>query len=230
MPGFAGSTTLASSATRAHSAKNSGDPSGKTSASSFLDGGQIGFNYQVAPNWVIGLEGDISGADLKSTALGGPGTVQHDNKIGVFGTARGRLGYAWNNWLLYGSGGFAWADEKLSRTQLAGTVNTATPGTVESATGSGTGWVAGGGLEWGFAQNWTARVEYLHLQLGTESFLFPLAQQRYDARATIDLARFGVNFKFDGPRTGRHAILMHGSCRGRVAGAGRRSGPGGLRW
>jgi len=64
----------------------------------------------------------------------------------------------WCDWLFYGTGGFAWADVKETRTQVAGVIGNATPGIVESASASatGTGWTAGGGIEWGFAQNWTA--------------------------------------------------------------------------
>jgi len=179
-----------------------------TKASGVVGGGQLGFNYALAPNWLIGLEADISGADLKSSPFSQAAIVQvqHENKIDLFGTARGRLGYVWNNWLFYGTGGLAWADEQLVRTQVAGTVGAAGPGVTESGSATATGWTAGGGLEWGFTPSWTARVEYLHLDLGTASITFPVAQQRYDARATVDEVRFGVNYLFNlgGPVTGRY--------------------------
>ncbi len=53
-------------------------------------------------------------------------------------------------------------------------------------------------MEWGFAQNWSARVEYLHVELGAESFVFPLAHVRNDAKVTMDIARFGVNYRLGG--------------------------------
>ncbi|MGA8475911.1 MAG: outer membrane beta-barrel protein, partial [Candidatus Cybelea sp.] len=166
-------------------------------AGGLIGGGQIGFNYAFDPHWIAGLEADISAADLHRSTVGAAAFGERDNKIDAFGTLRGRFGYAWNNLWLYGTGGFAWADEKLVRTQQIGTVNLAAPGTVESASGIGTGWVAGGGLEWGFAPNWTARLEYLHLDLGSKSFTFPLAGQRIDATATTDIVRLGVNYKFN---------------------------------
>jgi len=178
---------------------NSGDKIGigKTKASGFLGGGQIGLDYQFAPNWVIGIEADVSAANLKDTASNNSASgnislssVQHDNTIDLFGTARGRVGYALGSALLFGSGGFAWANEKVTRTQ--------TLGTVEKASSTGKGWTAGGGLEWGFAQNWSARVEYLHVELGAESFVFPLAHVRNDAKVTMDIARFGVNYRLGG--------------------------------
>jgi len=169
-----------------------------TGGSGVVGGGQIGYNYMLAPNWLIGLEADISGADVKGSGqIATPAvTIQGANKIDVFGTVRGRLGYAWNNWLFYGTGGFAWANENETRTQVAGVIGNATPGTAESASTTATGWTAGGGIEWGFSRNWTARVEYLHLGLGTNSFVFPVAQRRTDASVNADLVRAGVNFRF----------------------------------
>jgi outer membrane immunogenic protein len=162
-------------------------------------GGQIGFNYVVAPNWVVGIEADVSATDLGGQTpitTYATGSDQHSNKLDLFGTARGRVGYAWNNVMLYGTGGFAWANEKISRTQLTGTLAASTTGTVESATHTATGWAAGGGIAWGFAGNWIARLEYLHLDVGTESFVFPLARQRNDAAVTIDTVRVGLDYKF----------------------------------
>ena len=69
-------------------------------------------------------------------------------------------------------------------------------GVAETATAIGVGWAAGAGVEWGFAPNWSARAEYLHLDLGSKSFTFPMAQQRNDAKVTLDIARVGVNYKF----------------------------------
>jgi opacity protein-like surface antigen len=169
--------------------------------SSVAGGGQIGFNYALSPNWIIGFEADVSATDLEGTGTGvnlrGVVVSQYANKIDLFGTARGRLGYAFNNWLFYGTGGFAWADDRINRTQLVGTIGQATQGTVESVTATGTGWAAGGGIEWGFAPNWTAKVEYLHLDLGTQTFNFPLAMVRRDASVSIDTARFGINYLFN---------------------------------
>jgi outer membrane immunogenic protein len=167
-------------------------------ATSFIGGGQIGFNWMFAPNWLVGIEADISAADLSAndttvTAT----TVNHANKIDYFGTVRGRLGYAWQNWLLYGTGGYAWAHDTATRTQLIGTVNADTPGTVETPTNTLTGWTAGGGLEWGFAGNWSARVEYLFMDFGTDSFIYPGAHRRDDYNTHVSVARVGLNYRFD---------------------------------
>lgn len=171
-----------------------------TEASGFAAGGQVGFDYALTPHWVAGLEADFSGAGLKSSAQLTTATtteVQKDNGIDLFGTIRGRVGYAVNTWLIYGTGGFGWAGEQLSRTQLAGTTGTAVPGTVETAWETGFGWAAGAGMEWAFSHYWTLRVEYLHLDLGTASFLFPQAGERYQVTGTVDTVRIGFNYMFD---------------------------------
>jgi outer membrane immunogenic protein len=170
--------------------------SGSTEASGIMGGGQLGFNYALTPHWIAGLEADISAANLQSSAVGADVYGKRDNKIDSFGSVRGRFGYAWNEILFYGTGGFAWADEQMTRTQQIGTINLATPGTVESSSTAGAGWVAGAGLEWGFARNWSARIEYLHLAIGSQSFTFPLAMQRIDATARMDVVRVGLNYRF----------------------------------
>jgi outer membrane immunogenic protein len=177
--------------------------SGSTQASGVTGGGQIGFNYALSPHWIAGFEADISAADLQGSEIGATGYGKRDNKIDSFGTLRGRLGYAWNEIMFYCTGGFAWANEQMTRTQQIGTINQATPGTVESSSTAGSGWAAGLGLEWGFAPNWSAKFEYLHLDIGSQSFTFPLAMQRIDATARMDVVRVGLNYRFDWSVRGR---------------------------
>lgn len=119
------------------------------------DGGfggiQGGYNWQFAPNWVFGLEGDSSWGSLKDTS--GATKVEIDS----MGTGRGRLGYAFNNLLLYGTGGLAYAHVK------------------STATGPATsdhymlGWTAGAGLEYQFMPRWSAKIEYAYMDFGDVS-------------------------------------------------------------
>ena len=87
-----------------------------------VGGGELGYNWVAAPNWLLGVEVDGSGAALKGTGTGltgnGLATTSWTEKVDAFGTARGRLGYVANNWLFYSTGGFAWSDDVLTRTQL----------------------------------------------------------------------------------------------------------------
>ena len=62
-----------------------------------------------------------------------------------------------------------------------------------------TGWTVGAGIEWGISPNWTARVEYLYLDFGTTTSVFPLSNRQQTTSASMNIARFGVNYKFGGP-------------------------------
>jgi outer membrane immunogenic protein len=173
----------------------------KVSSSGVVGGGQLGFNWVPTPNWLLGVEADVSGADLNGTAtyIGKP---QFNEKVDAFGTARGRAGYVANNWLFYGTGGFAWSDDTFTRTQISADATGTPPlGDVRTNAPMRTGWTAGGGIEWGFARNWTARVEYLHLDLSDETFSFTASNNVFrsidEGRLNIDTVRLGVNYLFN---------------------------------
>ena len=72
----------------------------------FSGGGQIGYNWQFSPNWVFGIEADVQGANISGGLLA-PIGIAGESNVDVWGTVRGRLGYAAGNVLVYGTGGFA---------------------------------------------------------------------------------------------------------------------------
>lgn len=156
-----------STATSATSSFPTGFVFDRANTSGGLGGGQIGFNYQAA-NWVFGIEGDyswanINGSETSRSPLIATSTLSN-SKLTWLATATGRVGYAWNNWLPYVKGGAAWAhNESNSTTSTAAGVVTAT--SVGSETRSG--WTIGAGVEYGFWNNWSARVEYDYLDFGT---------------------------------------------------------------
>jgi outer membrane immunogenic protein len=80
------------------------------SPSGFIGGGQIGYNWQVSPSWVVGLVTDFQGADIKASGTNSfSGITQSlSERLDFLGTVRARAGWAVNNWLLYGSGGLAY--------------------------------------------------------------------------------------------------------------------------
>jgi len=140
------------------------------SDSGFLGGGQIGVNWQFG-QWVLGLEGDLSGTDIKACARSLSPLVAgtfSDACLSVNWTATvaPRLGIAINNWLLYGKFGFAWGDfsSRSTTTNAAGTVTAITTGGETR-----TGWVGGVGLEYGFSNNWSLKLEYNFIDFGTDT-------------------------------------------------------------
>jgi outer membrane immunogenic protein len=169
------------------------------SSSGIFGGGQVGYNFMATPNWLLGIEADISGASLRTSineTLAGA-TVNDTHKNDLFGTARGRVGYAAGNWLFYGTGGYAWSNESATRTQVTGTINAAVPGTVETANATVNGWAAGGGIEWGLTPNVSVKAEYLHYDFQKTRFSFPLANRRWEDNSSKDTVKIGVNWRLN---------------------------------
>jgi outer membrane immunogenic protein len=174
-----------------------------------VGGGQVGYNWQFAPNWVAGIEADIAAADLSSsnTLLNLPGTTRPmtaSERLNWIGTVRGRLGFLPTDRLLvYGTGGFAYGDGRLStalsNVNACAGLNNCQAG---SASETLTGWAAGVGAEWAFANNWSARVEYLHFDLGSLShrMVDPAFPFVFNASANFrgDIVRVGLNWKLGG--------------------------------
>jgi len=170
-----------------------------------LAGGTVGCNYQFNGNWVIGIEGDVSWTNLNGSAPSiapfNP-TLTYQTNQRWMDTVRGRIGYAWDRVLVYGTGGAAFTGENVS---VCGPVGGCAGGSANV-----TGWVAGAGIEWAFYQNWSAKLEYLHADFGTTGYgRFPNLATFYDARnvkLTDDLVRVGVNYRFNwgGPVVARY--------------------------
>ena len=165
---------------------------GSVNPSGWLGGGQIGYNWVVAPSWLLGIEGDFSFAnfgDIQNTPV-----ANGNSRANWFATARGRLGYVANNWLVYGTGGAAWMHNTDSRTITVGlsTGETSSPSSVW------TGWTVGSGVEYGFARNWSARLEYLYMRFpdANVDFAYSVAGAARHGATTIDanIVRVGVSY------------------------------------
>jgi outer membrane immunogenic protein len=152
-----------------------------------LAGGQLGINYEFAPRWVLGAEADIDWSNIKGSATpcgakNAAGVVDClgvAGKIQDFGTVRGRFGYVFDNLLVYGTGGFAWAKDTETVTEScsgAKCPKTSNLLAFNSASSPATpyGWAAGGGMESRVLPNWLLRVEYLHLQFNRTSSAYAL--------------------------------------------------------
>jgi outer membrane immunogenic protein len=180
--------------------------SGSVDRDGIFGGGQIGVNWMVMPNVLLGVEGDISAADLKGSAdncnAAGTGCARSDVKTTWFSTLRGRIGYAVNNWLLYGTGGAVWTHANTDRTITRADSNPASVGQVASADSTHSGWTAGGGVEWGFAPNWSAKLEYLYFNVNsTNDFVYPApysaANRRNESESHSHTVRLGINYRFN---------------------------------
>lgn len=154
----------------------------------WLIGGTVGYNLQTG-NWVWGLEGDIDYALIKgntsNTITVGPCAVGGCTvKDTWFATARGRIGYAWNRFMPYITGGGAFAGVKVESSN----------GTNESDTA--TGWTLGGGVEWAFTGAWSAKLEYLYADLGKTTCAATTCGLDTDVEPKINIVRAGINYRF----------------------------------
>jgi outer membrane immunogenic protein len=144
-----------------------------------VGGLQAGYNYQFAPAWVAGIEGDISWTSLQAQRTNNPlltvagvplagSSVTMSQNERWLASVRGKLGFTgWWNTMFYGTGGIAWANAEYTGTAIAGPLaaglGAATSNT--SVTTTNTGWVAGGGAEWMATTNILLRVEYLYYRI-----------------------------------------------------------------
>ena len=170
----------------------------------FLGGGYAGYNYQIN-QFVIGIDGDYSWADLKGSGSDiSPinfGTTTHDETVKWIATVTGRVGYAVNNWMFFGKGGWAWAgfDGNSSTFNVLG-VNRS------NATSSETrdGWTLGTGVEWGFLPNWSAKLEYDYVKFNTSNFNSTLTSvatgvvttPARSATSDLSMVKLGIAYRF----------------------------------
>jgi outer membrane immunogenic protein len=176
-----------------------------------LFGGQAGYNYQTG-NIVLGVEGDIQWSGEHDTAgcgidcLNDPPEIltegSAEQRIKWFGTARGRVGWTNNDWLLYATGGGALGGINATTAfNLSGLpVSGAFSNTTSFTKGGG---VIGGGTEVHLGGQWTAKFEYLYMDLGSISDTLavppPLGPFNITTNSKIhdNIVRAGLNFKIN---------------------------------
>jgi len=159
------------------------DSTGSFDVSGGLVGGTVGYNYQFGQA-VVGVEGDIDWADINGTTNSACpfGCKTTDNWLS---TVRGRLGYAADRFMPFITGGAAFGDIRASTPGFAGASNT------------NAGWTAGAGLEFAIAGNWTAKAEYLYVNLGKFNCGISCGALATDnVSFTTNIVRAGVNYRF----------------------------------
>lgn len=185
--------------------------------SGFLGGLHAGYNWQVAPNWLLGVEDDIDWTSIKASSLGpltiggipngGIGGVTTADslisKLNWLATIRGRVGYTTSNWLFYATGGAAIGGLNQSATQSVSAFGLSANWPFSAPT-TREGWVAGGGFEYSMTQNWILRAEYLFYSLrGANRFGFPIGSPSTTlfadnfGRTEIQTVRTGISYKFN---------------------------------
>jgi len=190
----------------------------RVNTSGFLGGGQIGCDWQFAPNWVIGIEGAASWADIKGDTFVPvtPGTLHA--KTDFLASATGRVGWTWDRWMLFAKSGAAWDHDKYDFTgqtllpcfgEPGGLLDCVTkvkavPTAFDfAASETRTGWTVGAGVEWAFWNNWSAKLEYDFYEFGRRRLTFvdstgnfPGLAVPVDIDQRIHTVKFGINYRF----------------------------------
>lgn len=157
------------------------------SGNGFLGGAEAGYNWQAGPA-VFGAEADFQGTTGSGpiSATAGP-TISGTAKTPWFGTLRGRLGYAYDRILFYGTAGLVYGDSTMS-----GTVSTAGPFSSSTTFWS---WTAGAGIEAAFWGCWSAKFEYLYIGTPNKMPAIPTATAVSES-AYANVVRAGLNYHF----------------------------------
>jgi outer membrane immunogenic protein len=158
---------------------------GSANVDGLIGGGQIGYNWQLN-NLVLGVEADFQGSGQRGDG-GVAGVANYTSKLDWFGTVRGRVGYAFDRWLPYVTGGYAYGHGDFSGTTGAGGFSTSN---------NYSGWAAGAGIEYAFLNNWSTKLEYLHVDFGNGPSAVTGAGTVGGNRLTDDIVRVGLNYKF----------------------------------
>jgi opacity protein-like surface antigen/outer membrane receptor protein involved in Fe transport len=159
---------------------------------------QFGYDLMMPSRVVLGVVADVSSGGSKVITETDPSGTS-SSRLTVFDSesVRGRLGYAFDNVLLYGTGGWAWSSNQYIRTQLTGTLNLATAGTEEAVNAYINGWTAGGGVAVALAQNWNVFAEYRYTDFGSLTVTLPYSQLSTTTATRTSAIDVGVNYKFD---------------------------------
>jgi outer membrane immunogenic protein len=159
------------------------DSAGGFNTSGGIAGGTVGYNYQYS-HAVFGAEGDIDWSGIKgsTTTLGCPTGCTTSNTW--LSTVRGRLGYAFDRFLPYVTGGAAFGNISATAPGLAGNSTT------------NAGWTVGAGLEFAIAGNWTAKAEYLYVNLGRFNCSLSCGAASDNVSFNTNLVRAGINYRF----------------------------------
>jgi outer membrane immunogenic protein len=166
----------------------SGDTSGFDGG---IAGGTIGYNWQAPGSmWVFGIEGDGGWTNFGDslTVTGAGVTATAFSEAEAMATLRARLGVAWDRTLFYVTGGGAWVSNEIGLNVTVAGIGTA--GISDSQ--NHFGYVVGGGIEHAFLPNWSAKVEYLYLGLGSETYFGTASSGDVD----VHTIKLGLNYRF----------------------------------
>jgi outer membrane protein OmpA-like peptidoglycan-associated protein len=169
--------------------------------SGFLGGGHVGYNWQFG-HTVLGLEGDAEGASVSGSTTKTPRGFGVHTKMDFDASIRGKLGWAFDRVLLYGTGGVAFGDVETDYRVAAGPGPGPGGGPLFPAGGTNgvrVGWTGGGGLDYAITPNWQAGVEYRYTDLGSKGFANRALFVSDDNAYSFSAVRLSITYRFAPP-------------------------------
>lgn len=181
--------------------------------SAFIGGGLIGYNHAISNRWVVGIEADVASFDFSAakTPASSKQDWGSDTRVSVemdwLATVRARLGFAVDQWLIYGTGGVAFSNGEYRNLDFCNTGSCGT-GLMDARGDMGTGWTVGGGAAVALASNWTASADYLFVHFDGKDYSGTAFNQENIATnefrfssspAEFNIIRLGLNYQFGAP-------------------------------
>lgn len=163
-------------------------------SSGFTGGGQFGAMWQ-SGNWVFGPEFDVGYLGLDKTVT--IGDDRASARFNWYTTFTGRIGFAWDHWLWYLKGGGAVAEIRNTAADLDGAPLATDPTDVSRLTKTYVGWAIGAGMEYGIAEHWSLKAEYLYMDFGSTSST-NLDGDTFRHSNAVHTVKAGVNYRFGG--------------------------------
>jgi opacity protein-like surface antigen len=155
-----------------------------------LGGIQLGYNFMLSPDWLIGFEGEFDWSTAENTSNIGntvvTSTLTSDHRW--YDTAAGRLGYVMGPALVYVKGGGAWMNADYTFSASGATTGLSSLNVTRS------GWTTGGGIEGMLGPNWSAKLEYDFLDFGTNSYSVAVTGGPIAFHTEVHEVKVGVNY------------------------------------
>ena len=172
---------------------------GSVSQLSFIGGGQIGYNYQFNPNWILGVEAFFDGiggnnnTGLSFFVPAAGSFFQASAKSDWVTTVAARFGYTSPvaPWFIYTKTGWGWVQTQSTFADLT------VPASISTTKTNG-GWLSGAGIEWAFAPNWSAKLEYQFIALNNIGVANGLVVDQFNVHdANFQMITLGINYRFN---------------------------------
>jgi high affinity Mn2+ porin len=164
-----------------------------SSFGSLFGGMQLGYNYRLPSRLLVGIEGDFSFPNYLDNGIVASRSTPAGavtERLDFVSTLRGRVGYVFDHWLFYATGGLAWSQARFLEASNS-------VGNEDKVLRTRQGWALGAGAELAISPGWTARLEYLYDRLGKASGTFPSGTDYQSTTVELNGLRIGLNRKLD---------------------------------